>query len=109
MALWAPFRHALLAIRVGVVRLLVLQGETMVAGIRSAEHSRAHGQAKLEQYLPTATDSVLCDYVIVMVGNKKTSRQVALDLEVSAELLRSVGVHCPSMAEVLAFPGVCAF
>ena len=38
-------------------------------------------QAKLEEYLPTATDSVLCDYVLVMVGNKKTSRQVALDLE----------------------------
>lgn len=40
-------------------------------------------QAKLEHYLPTATDSVLCDYVLVMVGNKKNSRQVALDLEVS--------------------------
>jgi len=42
---------------------------------------RARAQAKLEHYLPAATDSVLCDYVLVMVGNKKTSRQVALDLE----------------------------
>lgn len=40
-------------------------------------------QAKLVHYIPTATDSVLCDYVLVMVGNKKTLRQVALDLEVS--------------------------
>ena len=82
MAFRAPFGHAM---QTGSVwsRLLVLQGETMVAGIRNAEHLHAHGQAKLEQYLPTATDSVLCDYVIVMVGNKKTSRQVALDLEVS--------------------------
>ena len=52
----------------------------------SAERLRAYGQAKLEHYLPTATDSVLCDYVIVMVGNKKTSSQVALDLEVSSVL-----------------------
>ena len=42
---------------------------------------RARAQAKLEHYLPAATDSVLCDYVLVMVGNKKTSRQVAIDLE----------------------------
>lgn len=42
----------------------------------------ARAQAKIEHYLPTATDSVLCDYVLVMVGNKKTSRQVAQDLEV---------------------------
>jgi hypothetical protein len=33
-------------------------------------------------YLPTATDSVLCDYVLVMVGNKKTRSQIANDLEV---------------------------
>ena len=41
-------------------------------------------QAKLEEYLPTATDSVLCDYVLVMVGNRKSSRQVSLDLEVES-------------------------
>jgi hypothetical protein len=40
-------------------------------------------QVKLEGFLPSATDSVLCDYVLVMLGNRKTSRQVALDLEVS--------------------------
>ena len=28
--------------------------------------------AKLEHYIPTATDSILCDYVLVMVRNKKT-------------------------------------
>ena len=39
-------------------------------------------QAKLEEYLPIATDSVLCDYVLAMVGNRKSSRQVSLDLEV---------------------------
>ena len=43
---------------------------------------RMDEQAKLEEYLPTATDSVLCDYVLVMVGNRKNSRQVSLDLEV---------------------------
>ncbi len=39
-------------------------------------------QGKLEILLPTATDSVLCDYVLVMVGNKKTRCQIANDLEV---------------------------
>jgi hypothetical protein len=39
-------------------------------------------QGKLEIYIPTATDSVLCDYVLVMVGNKKTRSQIANDLEV---------------------------
>jgi len=38
-------------------------------------------QAKLEFYLPNATDSVLCDYVMVMVGNQKTSEQIAQDLD----------------------------
>jgi hypothetical protein len=52
-------------------------------GMRPATPSLvARAQAKIEHYLPTATDSVLCDYVLVMVGNKKTSHQVALDLEV---------------------------
>jgi len=50
--------------------------------VRVAGRARAREQAKLVYYIPTATDSVLCDYVLVMVGNKKTSRQVALDLEV---------------------------
>jgi hypothetical protein len=67
-------------------------------GVRSAMPSLvARAQAKIEHYLPTATDSVLCDYVLVMVGNKKTSRQVALDLEVrqcSPLYLRSLHATC---------------
>ena len=38
-------------------------------------------QAKLEELLVSTTDSVLCDYVLVMVGNKKSSKQMATDLE----------------------------
>lgn len=47
-------------------------------------------QGKLEIYLPTATDSVLCDYVLVMVGNKKTRCQIANDLEVTGFVNYSV-------------------
>ena len=43
-------------------------------------------QAKLEHFLPTATDNVLRDYVLVMVANRKTSRQIAVDLEVRASV-----------------------
>ncbi len=49
--------------------------------------ARTDLQGKLELYLPTATDSVLCDYVLVMVGNKKTRLQIANDLEVAALFL----------------------
>jgi hypothetical protein len=39
-------------------------------------------QEKLEEYLSSVTDTVLCDYVLVMLGNKKNKGQVTNDLEV---------------------------
>jgi hypothetical protein len=66
-------------------------------------------QAKLEHYLPTATDSVLCDYVLVMVGNKKNSRQVALDLEVSPRFAVGLTLFCRSKHLQMLLIVVCPF
>jgi hypothetical protein len=49
---------------------------------------RAKVLAKLEHYLPAATDTVLCDYVMVMVGNKKTSGQIMNELDVRIVFLQ---------------------
>jgi hypothetical protein len=39
-------------------------------------------QQKLEEYLDATADTVLCDYVLVMIGNKKTAEQIQAELEV---------------------------
>lgn len=45
---------------------------------------RAKMQAKLDEYFSLATDATsICDYVVIMLGNKKFRSQIAAELEAS--------------------------
>ena len=58
-------------------------------------------QEKLEEYLSSVTDTVLCDYVLVMLGNKKNKGQVTNDLEVPLPTRPPFDPPLPVFAQLL--------